>query len=71
MVEPHWRPDPRCAQVRIDAHSLSYQAINEVPFMSTAERNLVIRATGSYPEDAMSFCEFSSPQVTYTGLEHG
>ncbi|EFE33857.1 mating locus protein, putative [Trichophyton benhamiae CBS 112371] len=34
---------------------LSYQAINEVPFMSTAERNLVIRATGSYPEDAMSF----------------
>ncbi|EFE43238.1 mating locus protein, putative [Trichophyton verrucosum HKI 0517] len=55
MVESHWRPDPRCAQVRIDAHSLSYQAINEVPFMSTAERNLVIRATGSYPEDAMSF----------------
>nr|ACS91151.1 unknown [Nannizzia gypsea]ACS91156.1 unknown [Nannizzia gypsea] len=55
MVESHWRPDPRCAQVRIDAHSLAYQALNEAPFMSTAERNLIIRATGSFPEDAMSF----------------
>ncbi|EFR02522.1 hypothetical protein MGYG_05518 [Nannizzia gypsea CBS 118893] len=55
MVESHWRPDPRCAQVRIDAHNLAYQALNEIPFMSTAERNLIIRATGSFPEDAMSF----------------
>ncbi|KAK2878240.1 hypothetical protein FQN49_001041 [Arthroderma sp. PD_2] len=55
MMETYWRPDPRGQLIRHQAHELCYQAINEVPFLETAERNLLMRTTGCFPQDTMAF----------------
>ncbi|KAM5442514.1 hypothetical protein MferCBS31731_002392 [Microsporum ferrugineum] len=66
MMETHWRPDPRGQHIRRQAHDLCYQAINEVPFLATAERNMLIRTTGCFPEDTMAFLtSMTKTRLTY------
>ncbi|KAF3482311.1 alpha-box mating type protein [Arthroderma uncinatum] len=70
MMETYWRPDPKGRLIRHQAHELCYQAINEITFLGTAERNMLIRTTGCFPEDTMAFwTSMTKKRLTYLTMK--
>lgn len=52
-----FRPHPQGQGARLLAQDLCSQAIDEFPWLNFTEKQLLIRATGSHPQDANSFCK--------------
>ncbi|PGH26679.1 hypothetical protein AJ80_01625 [Polytolypa hystricis UAMH7299] len=70
IQETCWRPDPRGQSIRIHAQDICSQAIDENPWLNTAEMRVLIRATGCFPQDAMSFWRWTTiNRLTYLTMK--
>ncbi|PGG95038.1 hypothetical protein AJ79_10306 [Helicocarpus griseus UAMH5409] len=69
VQQTFWRPDPRSRRIRRQAEEICLQAIDERLWLNGAEILFVIRATRSFPEDAMAFWRWvSANRLTYLAV---